>query len=97
MYVCIYVYVCVCLCIHIDVYTYMYIYIHIYIYIYVYIYIYIYGIFAGQDFDMCLRSCCADSSSPQISGILVGNFTGETESLRKLSAKLPQTIRRTSD
>ena len=44
--------------------------------VYVYIYIYIY---------ICLRAFCADSSSPQISAILVGHFTRENDSLRKAS------------
>ena len=49
----------------------------------IYIYIYIYdsypdvGNFTSQDFDICLRSCCADSSSPQISGIPFCRFTVE--------------------
>ena len=51
------------------------------------------GNFTSQDFDIFLRSFCADSSSPQISAILVGHFTGESISLRKTSAKHPQTQR----
>ena len=34
------------------------------------------GNFRSQDSDMFLFSFCADSSSPQISAILVGHFTG---------------------
>ena len=43
------------------------------------------GNFTSQDFDIFifLHSCCADSSSPQISAILVGNFTWEDDSLRE--------------
>ena len=33
------------------------------------------GNFTSQDFVIILRSFCANSSSPQISAILVGNFT----------------------
>ena len=40
------------------------------------------GSFTSQDFDICPRSFCADSSSPQISAILVGNFTWANHSLR---------------
>ena len=40
------------------------------------------GNFMSQEFDICLRSFCADSSSPQISAILVGHFTVENNSLR---------------
>ena len=41
------------------------------------------GHFMSQDFGIPLRSFGADSSSPQISAILVGHFTEENGSLRK--------------
>ena len=50
-----------------------------------------YMIFTSLDFDTFLRSFCADSSSPQISAILLDNFTRANYSLRKslrFSAKL---------
>ena len=55
------------------------------------------GNFASQDFVSCMRSFRADSSSPQISAILLGHLTRENVSLRKsrrFSATLPQTSRR---
>ena len=55
------------------------------------------GHFASQDFDICLRSFCADSSSPQSSTIVAGNFTMENCSLLKspqFFSKLPQQLRR---
>ena len=41
------------------------------------------GISRARTFGVCLRGFCADSSSPQISTILVGHVTGENDSLRK--------------
>ena len=55
------------------------------------------GNFTSLDFEMFLRCFCADSSSPQISAILVGHFAMENASLRKspqLPAKLPKDLRR---
>ena len=49
-----------------------------------------FGNFTSQDFDTFLHSCCADSSSPQISAILVGHFTVEHDSLRDS----PQNVRK---
>ena len=49
------------------------------------------GIITSQDFDVFLRSCCADWSSTQISTMLVGKFTMENDSLRKT---LPRQLRR---
>ena len=40
------------------------------------------GNLTSQDYDMFLRICCTDSSSPQISAILVVHFTCENDSLR---------------
>ena len=48
------------------------------------------GSFTIQDLDICLRSFCADSSSPQISAICVCDFTVEmtvSAILRKISTK----------
>ena len=51
----------------------------------------------SQDSDILPRSFCAGSSSPQISAILFGHFTGETSVSANLhkspqfSATLPQT------
>ena len=39
--------------------------------------------FTSQDSDIFLHSFCADSSSPQISAILVGHLTQNTCILRK--------------
>ena len=49
------------------------------------------GNVTSQDLDTCLRSVSADSSSPRISAILVGNFTGKRDSLRKTFIRLAQT------
>ena len=43
------------------------------------------GSFTSQDVVVFLHCFCADSSSPQISAILVGNITVENDSLRKSS------------
>ena len=51
----------------------------------------------GRTFDIFRAVFFADSSSPQISTIFVGHFTGESYILRKslqFSAKLPQNMRR---
>ena len=51
----------------------------------------------AQDSDTFLRTCCAASSSPQISAIFVGHFTLENWILCKspqFSAKLPHKLRR---
>ena len=51
----------------------------------------------SQDFDIFLRSCCVDLSSPQISTIPFGHFTCKNESpqispmLSKTSTRIPQT------
>ena len=42
------------------------------------------GNFTRQDSEILQRGFCGDSSSPQISAILVGHFTGENGSLRGL-------------
>ena len=74
------------------------------VYIYIYIYMYVYrcwntvalvlfeiGNLTSQDFDILLRSFCADSSPPKISAIFVGHFTwGKNNSLR-VSAILRKT------
>ena len=56
------------------------------------------GNFTSQEFDICLCTRCVDSSSQQISSILVGHFTrGGNDSLRQSpqsSAKCPQTMPR---
>ena len=41
------------------------------------------GSFASRDSDIFPQSFCADSSSPQISVIFVGHFTGGNYALRK--------------
>ena len=41
-------------------------------------------------FYICLRSCCADSSSQQISAILVGRLTMGKQQSPQISAKFPQ-------
>ena len=53
------------------------------------------GNFTSQDFVIFPHSCCADSSSPRISAILVGRFTVENDCLCKsprFSTKLPKRI-----
>ena len=55
------------------------------------------GNFTSQDFDIFLCCFCADSSSPQISAILVGHFSQRkmtvSRNLRKTSTTLPQRLR----
>ena len=66
---------------------------HLSIYIYIYIHpgpfcsILDLGNFKSQDFNLSLRCFCLNSSSPQISPILSGNFTMENGSLRKSPPK----------
>ena len=57
------------------------------------------GNFTSQDFDTPLHSFCAASSSPQISAILGGHFTGwklVSAYLRKTSTRLRRTNFRNS-
>ena len=54
------------------------------------------GNFVSLDSGMFLRTLCADSSSPQISAILLGHLTETKHILRKSSATLPQELSRTN-